>query len=583
VEPEPAVIRSVSIQNFRGFKAERTIDLAASAIIVSGPNGKGKTSFFDALQWLLLGSLSRLADLASRRSGDYIVNKFAGSSATATVRAQLRLNERDVTVIRTGDHKTTSLQWIVGETTLTNGEAEQALCEALLGDREMSLKDMVLNSGILQQDVVRAVLEDEPKNRYRHMAALLGLEEISGFEDQAKRQAEDLDKRAKSARDEHQSSDLQLRTAQTELTRLEQRLATQPEITQARLGLEGELAEKASSLDIRALPTRATDAVALGQLARRIRTRAEDLLSEDAELREQEPAPSVTDQQLATVRASIESAAGECTEAQTALKQVLEKRNAAEQRARHLSDLATFALPVLGDRCPVCEQTIDRQNVEAHLRELVGAGGADLSELMRATADAQQRVAGLEENLVHLRAQGDELRLAIERGDRIRAARRKWQQACEDLGSTSEIQISVDARQALAVHEIDALVQLRVSADELAGAAERLASLLGTTGLAEELERRREQVETLGTVASELSDNAARVSRQAEEAKTMAGAATRAIAGVTRDRFASLQPLVDDIFARLAPHPAFTALGFEMGSRIAAVSQIHSSRTQKAA
>ena len=182
MEPEPAMIRWVSIQSFRGFRAERTIDLAASATIVSGSNGKGKTSFFDALQWLLLGSLGRLASLASRRSGEYIVNRFAGAGASAKVSAQLGLDGREVTVIRTGDHKTTALQWIDGDRTLTDDEAEQALCEALLGDPEMSLKDMVLNSGVLQQDVVRAVLEDEPKNRYRHIAALLGLEEIAGFE-----------------------------------------------------------------------------------------------------------------------------------------------------------------------------------------------------------------------------------------------------------------------------------------------------------------------------------------------------------------------------------------------------------------
>ena len=74
-------------------------------------------------------------------------------------------------------------------------DAQQALCAALLGDPEMSLKDTVLTSAILEQDVVRAVLEDEPKNRYRHLAALLGLEDIAGFEDEAKRQAEDQGKR----------------------------------------------------------------------------------------------------------------------------------------------------------------------------------------------------------------------------------------------------------------------------------------------------------------------------------------------------------------------------------------------------
>lgn len=43
MDADPVTIRSVSIRDFRGFRTEQTIDLAASATIVSGSNGKGKT------------------------------------------------------------------------------------------------------------------------------------------------------------------------------------------------------------------------------------------------------------------------------------------------------------------------------------------------------------------------------------------------------------------------------------------------------------------------------------------------------------------------------------------------------------
>jgi hypothetical protein len=131
--------------------------------------------------------------------------------------------------------------------------------------------------------------------------------------------------------------------------------------------------------------------------------------------------------------------------------------------------------------------------------------------------------------------------------------------------ASSGVLVRSNAQQGLVAGQIDALARLRASADQLTAITEQLASLLGTSGLAEEIERQRDQVNTLRETVGELSEQAARASHQAEEAKTLFGAATRAIAGVTRDRFASLQPLVDDIFARLAPHPAFTALGFEMG------------------
>jgi len=140
----------------------------------------------------------------------------------------------------------------------------------------------------------------------------------------------------------------------------------------------------------------------------------------------------------------------------------------------------------------------------------------------------------------------------------------RWRHDCEELAS-DPAPLQAGVRETLATGDLEALTQLRSSADRLAVVTEQLAALLGASGLAEEVERQRDQVNTLRETVRELTEHAAGASRQAEEAKTLAAAATRAIAGVTRERFASLQPLVDDIFARLAPHPAFTAMGFEMG------------------
>jgi DNA repair exonuclease SbcCD ATPase subunit len=512
-----------------------------------------------------LGSLGRLASLASRRSGEYIVNRFAGASASARVSAQLQLDGREVTVIRTGDHKTTVLQWIDGEHTLTDDDAEQALCEALLGDPEMSLKDMVLNSGVLQQDVVRAVLEDEPKNRYRHMAALLGLEEIAGFEGEAKRRAEEQDKGAKRARDKHAAAEQQLRSVEGDLVRLETRLSTQPEIAGARARLESQLANSNTSFEISELPMQATDAISLGQLARRVRATADDLVLEDARLREQERnLPDARSEELVEMQASEENARQERAEAQRAVEEALEQQRDAERRASQLGELATHAMPLLGEHCPVCQQKIKAADVEKHLRELIDTGGENLPVLVANTAEAEQRLSKVELALREVEAKRLQLQAAVKQVEEARVARERWQRACEQLAS-SENRLRPDARRAISAGELSGLSELRASAEQVAAATDELASLLGTSGLAEEAERLREQGNTLRQAVTELSEHAANSSRLAGDAKTLSVAATQAITGVTRDRFAGLQPLVDDIFARLAPHPAFTALGFEMG------------------
>src|SRR5581483_6750452 len=565
MNPEPSTILSVSIENFRVFRDRQTIELDASANVVSGSNGKGKTSFFDAIQWLLLGSLSRLASLASRRSGEYIVNRFADVGALASVSVTFRLDERVVTVTRTGDHRQTQLRWEAGEETLVGTEAEGALAVGLLKNPEISLRDAVLTSGVLQQDVVRAVLEDEPKNRYRHMASFLGLEEIAGFEDQAKQGAEEQGRAAKQARDDHATTEQQLRTAEAELARLEQRLAELPEISQALVSMRVELAQRAPGFDIRDLPTQSADAVALGQLARRIRATAEQLASDDARLRDEETtAPEVDADELAGLRKKLTALDQEVANAERVVEQANARYTSAQQRASDLAELAARAIPLLGERCPVCAQTINAGEVEAHLRELIDAGGEDLTGLADASLTAEQLVTRLQQDREQVRSRLESQEAAVSRIDTVKADRERWRHSCAGLGS-SDAPLRPETREAVTRGEADALNLLMRSADHVAATADRLASLLATSGLGDEVERQRSRVDALRTAATELAERAAQQSRQAESAKTLAGAATRAVAGVARERFAVLQPVVDDIFGRLAPHPAFTTLGFEMG------------------
>lgn len=564
MDPEAVAIRRVTIENFRGFRDQQVIDLAASATVVCGSNGKGKTSFFDALQWLLLGSLGRLADLASRRSSDYVINSFAGKRATATVSAELDLAGRRVTLTRTGARKETELQWLDAEQSLTGAEAQRALCEALLGDPDISLEETMLTSGLLQQDIVRKVLQEEPKDRYRHMSALLGLQEIAEFETQAKSRAEERDRLAKSARAEHSDADSQLRNLESELARLTERLASEPEIAGARKKLQDELAKGAPAFDIPRLPAQAAEAVALGQFARSIRAAADDLLAREAMLSGQEAELSGLDaKELKPLEADIKKVTQEVADANDTLRVALTRQHEAQERASQLAELAAQALPLLGEHCPVCRLPIDPADVEVHLRELIDAGGEDLPALSRASADAEERVRSLEARSRDLIARRDELHAEVELRKQLGAARTLWLNDCAALAA-GDPRVRTDVQEQLASGDVDVIARLRASADRLTSIAEQLASLLGTSGLAEEVQRVREQVDGQVLLVRDLAEEAGRASNAADSAKTLATGATRAIAGVTKTRFESLQPLVDDIFARLAPHPAFTTLGFEM-------------------
>jgi len=59
-------LKELTIAGFRGFKSAQTIPLDADIIVIHGSNGSGKSSIVEALEWLLLGDISRHERAKSR-------------------------------------------------------------------------------------------------------------------------------------------------------------------------------------------------------------------------------------------------------------------------------------------------------------------------------------------------------------------------------------------------------------------------------------------------------------------------------------------------------------------------------------
>ena len=47
------IIKSVTINNFRSYYKENTFEFSKGLTLIIGGNGDGKTTFFEALEWLL--------------------------------------------------------------------------------------------------------------------------------------------------------------------------------------------------------------------------------------------------------------------------------------------------------------------------------------------------------------------------------------------------------------------------------------------------------------------------------------------------------------------------------------------------
>jgi len=56
-----ATLKSISIQNFRAYRIKKDFELGSAVTVLYGPNGFGKTSFFDAIDFVVTGGVGRLS------------------------------------------------------------------------------------------------------------------------------------------------------------------------------------------------------------------------------------------------------------------------------------------------------------------------------------------------------------------------------------------------------------------------------------------------------------------------------------------------------------------------------------------
>lgn len=560
--PEPVAFRKLRVVAFRGFKDPVEFDLAASAVLVCGANGTGKTSFFDAMLWLLTGNIERLRELRAHEKDEWIVNEFA-RPGQAEVEAELIVGTQTIALRRSGDRRQSLLELRSQGQTLRGAQADRRLIDLLLPHGGMELGAMLLTSALLQQDVMRWLIEAKASERYRLLNQLLGLDMLDGFEAAAREFAKRANEEAQQARREQESLGAQRKALESRIAELEARQQLRPSVDEVLAGFEAAVGRHQDlielAVDVRKKPREANRLFSdLRRLRRRIAELADTYRALQADRAGSSP---VSEAEIQEATRAFSSAQEAVAAGRQELKQAADALAYAEQRSRNLARLASLAVPLLTEVCPVCELKIDPADV-AHRLQVRAAETSGLLALREAHERAEGRV--MEANQTLSQAEEADRQLKTRRAALHQVEQREatWRGQVRALASSSDmVRIDVPDRvdgveQLLSPRYVEALADLEES-------AERLALVLGSSSEEQELQEMRGQVAQLAEQEDARERHVESLARREANAETLYKSAQKACMRVGERRAKALAPLVADIFSRLDPHPAFKTLDLE--------------------
>jgi DNA repair exonuclease SbcCD ATPase subunit len=179
-------ISALEITDFRGINhlSHKDIPLDGDIVFIYGPNGVGKTSIAEALEWAITGQVQRLEERPqfSKEGPDPIVNIFS-QKHEAKVTCYF-LNRDQITRIKSGS--STCRQ--IGTRSVTE---DRTIIDHVVGTRAPSpesqlgvnrLRELFRGSHMLSQHDIRSFLEvTKPSERFDILTNMIGAEEFVRF------------------------------------------------------------------------------------------------------------------------------------------------------------------------------------------------------------------------------------------------------------------------------------------------------------------------------------------------------------------------------------------------------------------
>jgi chromosome segregation protein len=535
----------VEAEGFRGFRDKVRIDFARVFTVLTGRNGVGKSTIFDAIEYALTGTLSkyRVDKSGADKLEDYIWWRGQGTSASNYVKVGFVDDQnRTFEVVRDRSREATKPEEIERTLCTPDGKPENALrhmCQtSIIRDELITALSFDLTEGerfALVYDAQGSIDNSDHGRRAQEILVV------------AKRTADDSQRAYDDARDRLSQSLADLATAKD-------RASKAGDITAALSLLDAELpgiGDSAASKLAAARKTLTDRRIRLGTLTR-LGEDERSLLADRAALNTAELQSRKA--ALLARRKDLEAQTAEAAALLSNAKKVLALEEQKDSLANALSDLLRHGDHVgLHDgRCPLCNANRTPGEFARGMRALevrLQSSGSDIRGARAAVENATIASAAATAQLDECIKSITELE---SRESSVRAKESALAQKLNALADSAHHPKFGQVQQFVA-HERSRLVDL-----------ERAILTLEASRSIDQIAELEAKTETVRTDSDLLSQRLAKAKRAHTVARDLDHAVRRARVEVSDERLASLRPILTDFYQRLRPHSDWKTIRYSI-------------------
>jgi DNA repair protein SbcC/Rad50 len=179
-------IQKIILNNFRIFRGKHEFDFSnKKVVVVEGPNGHGKSTIFDAINWAISGKIFRYVGSSEHQQFNYIINNDAYSQGVDEASVEIFFKGEEEVIIKRTVKKNGPPKILINGERLGIREGQKEIVRLLVNENiindpnlieAIDLPSFIESTLVLSQENLEDFVRgNKPTERYSKLEQILGL------------------------------------------------------------------------------------------------------------------------------------------------------------------------------------------------------------------------------------------------------------------------------------------------------------------------------------------------------------------------------------------------------------------------